>query len=211
MNRGRTENLVLYEPIQLDPKVVPMHIEYIVSAAKPYQLPAESLPEVGIIGRSNCGKSTLINALTNHQGMARASRTPGRTQMANFFTVNKNKILVDLPGYGFSRADAPNRKFWQDLVEAYLERTAIENILFLFDCRRTPDETDLELLHNITNKHSCLFVLTKTDKLNQSETHKMRKEFESMIVRERLGLAEVYLTSSTKQKGIEELREILFV
>jgi GTP-binding protein len=188
-----------------------MNVAYITSAAKPDQLPKESLPEIAVIGRSNCGKSTLINALTGNQKIARASRTPGRTQMANFFSVDERKYLVDLPGYGFSKAEAPNRKFWQQLVDSYLNRGNIQHVLFLFDCRRTLDETDLELLRDISSRHPTLFVLTKTDKLTQSEMHQLKQRFADFPQIQRLGLAEVYLTSSTKMKGIPELRNILFV
>ena len=95
---------------------------FVTSAAKPAQFPAESLPEVAVVGRSNVGKSTLINSLTGNDGLARTSRTPGRTRLVNWFDINGKFLLVDLPGYGYAEVSRDMRESWRPLIESYLDK-----------------------------------------------------------------------------------------
>jgi GTP-binding protein len=185
-----------------------MNVSYITSAAKPQQFPAESLPEIAFIGRSNSGKSTLINTLTGHNRIARTSRTPGRTQMANFFSCNNRCLLVDLPGYGFAHGAANSmRPMWEKLVTGYLARQSIFKIVFLMDCRREIDEDDMNLLKFIANTHPISVVLTKADKLSRNKLlPKQRKmqEFLSDICPE---AGEITAVSCLKKIGIEDLKQ----
>ena len=159
---------------------------YITSAAKAEQLPQENLPEIAFIGRSNCGKSSLLNALVGSRNLARTSRTPGRTQMANFFEINEKLNLVDLPGYGFAKTPVKIAENWQALLEKYLTRQSIKQFLFLADCRRKLDDADQWILEQIAKRTDPIIVLTKTDKINRSQQAATIKEWKNVI--EKIGV-----------------------
>lgn len=129
--------------------------------------PPESLPEVAFIGRSNVGKSSLLNLLVRRKAFARVSRTPGRTQEVNFFQVNKDFILVDLPGYGYAKVSKTKRHSWQPLIEGYLRMTSqLRGIVLLLDIRRDPNDEDLAMLDYLAELEiPTLVVITKVDKL----------------------------------------------
>ncbi len=192
-----------------------MESSYITSAQQAEQLPRLGHPEVAFVGRSNCGKSSLLNALLNRSGLARTSNTPGRTQMVNFFAVDhkeKRLVLADLPGYGFSAIGKEVRHHWQALVDGYLGRAEIRELLFLYDSRRVGDlkDDDLGLLEMLTKRKAPVtVVLTKCDKLNQSETQKAITTMAGDLKKEKLKVARVVAVSSLKKKGIEELRELV--
>ncbi len=194
-----------------------MNSSYITSAQKAEQLPdLGACPEIAFVGRSNCGKSTLLNALLGRTGLARTSNTPGRTQMVNFFALDqgeKRLIFADLPGYGYAATSKATKKLWEGLVESYLERTQIREVLMLLDSRRVtalPDE-DLLLLDHIIRREPAVVVtvvLTKTDKLNQSEMSKARAAVDKILGDE--DRVRVIAVSSLKKTGIDLLRrEIL--
>lgn len=187
-----------------------MKTVYVTSAAKAEQLPKSVLPEFAFIGRSNVGKSTLLNKLLNHTGLARTSRTPGRTQMANFFAVNDAWFLVDLPGYGFSKTANREHGDWQKLMQAYVNRSQIQKMLFLWDPRRDLDQTDWDLMSALSERASIVFVMTKCDKLNRSETQQKIKFFESSIRSKGIRLEHIVAVSTLKNTGIDELRNFLF-
>ncbi len=129
------------------------------------------LPEIAVVGRSNVGKSTLINHLFQHKGIARTSSQPGKTQALNFFKVGNALSFVDLPGYGYAAVPSSVRRSWGPMVQEYLKtRETLKLILFLLDIRRDPKEEELQLLHWISAaEKAMILVLTKVDKLNQSE------------------------------------------
>lgn len=194
-----------------------MESSYITSAQQAEQLPRLGHPEVAFVGRSNCGKSSLLNALLNRAGLARTSNTPGRTQMVNFFAVDhkeKRLVLADLPGYGFSAIGKEVRHHWQALVDGYLARTEIKELLFLFDSRRVGDLKDddlglLEMLARGKGKAPVTVVLTKCDKLNQSETAKAIQTMAGDLKREKLKVERIVAVSSLKKKGVGELRSLV--
>lgn len=128
------------------------------------------LPEIAIAGRSNVGKSTLVNDLFLSKKLAKASSTPGKTQLLNFFSVDKQIAFVDLPGYGFARVPIEVRREWGPMIQGYLSnRESLKAILFLFDIRRSPDEEDLLLMEWIERAGlDVILVLTKVDKINKS-------------------------------------------
>jgi len=133
--------------------------------------PPASLPEVAFAGRSNVGKSSLINALVHRRKFARVSNTPGRTREINFFRVNDLFILADLPGYGYARISKEKRAAWRPLIEGYLKGSpALRGVVLLLDTRRSPSEDDLQMLEFLAHRETpTLVIATKVDKLRNSE------------------------------------------
>jgi GTP-binding protein len=145
--------------------------EFVGSANKPEQFPSEDLPEIAFLGRSNVGKSSLINALTGQRKLAFTSNTPGRTQSINFYRIDGRYYFVDLPGYGYAKAPGAITRDWQALIDSYLtERKLLQLSLLIIDTRRGWMEPDLHLKDWLeVHQRQYLVVATKTDKLNQSE------------------------------------------
>ncbi|MCY3824674.1 MAG: ribosome biogenesis GTP-binding protein YihA/YsxC [Nitrospinae bacterium] len=145
--------------------------QFIKSAAERAGWPRADLPEIAFAGRSNVGKSSLINFLTNRKSLAKTSATPGKTQLVNFFGVDGRFNLVDLPGYGYARVPLAERARWRPMIETYLEhRETLQGVVVLIDSRRGAREMDLHLLEWLAavNLPACL-VLTKADKLKKNE------------------------------------------
>jgi GTP-binding protein len=151
--------------------------EFVKSATKPSEYPPGNLPEVAIAGKSNVGKSSLINTLVNRKNLARTSSQPGRTQTINFFLVNEKLSLVDLPGYGFAKAPLEVRKAWKPMVETYLQtRKAIRLVILILDARRGLSPDDSTLLDWLDyHDLPALIILTKADKLSQFERARQKK------------------------------------
>jgi GTP-binding protein len=152
--------------------------EFVASANAPSHYPAENLPEVAFVGKSNVGKSSLINRIVQRKGLARTSRTPGCTQQILFFNINDMISFVDLPGYGFAKVPQSVKKQWGPMVETYMkERKSLRLVIFILDIRRDPSAEDFDLinwLHFYSIPH--VFVLTKTDKLSRGQA-KIRESF----------------------------------
>lgn len=193
-----------------------MNSSYITSAQQAQQLPdLGGHPEVAFVGRSNCGKSSLLNALLGRTGLARASKTPGRTQMVNFFAVDKGEarmIFADLPGYGFSAIGKDVRHHWQDLVDAYLRRHWIKEMLFLIDARRASDldSEDLRLLLYLARRQPSVpvtVVLTKMDKATQRELSLATAKVNEELTKAKAKVERILPVSSLKRKGIDGLRD----
>jgi GTP-binding protein len=186
-----------------------MKAKYETSAAKATQLPPMTLPEYAFIGRSNVGKSSLMNALLNHTGLARTSRTPGRTQMANFFSVNDSFYFVDLPGYGFAATGNREHTEWQSLMDGYLARPVIAKFLFLWDPRRDLGDVDFQLALALSQRAPLSLILTKSDKLSRSELAQRQRFIESALKSRGINLAATHAVSSLKKSGMDQLREEL--
>lgn len=148
-----------------------MRAEFIVSANSPDRFPADGLPEVAFLGRSNVGKSSLLNILVGQKGLAFTSSTPGRTQTINFYRVDGTFHLVDLPGYGYARVPREHTQGWKDLIEQYLLGSkTLKLCCLIVDTRRGWMEKDLDLKRWLEyHGKPYLVIATKTDKLNQSE------------------------------------------
>lgn len=151
-----------------------MHVkstEFIKSATKPAHYPEGDLPEIAFAGRSNVGKSSLINALVNRKALVRTSSTPGRTQLINFFAVNGAFSLVDLPGYGFAKVPLEVKKQWGPMIQTYLSsRTNLRGVVLIIDIRRIPKDEDIQLLEWLrTFGVPPILVVTKCDKVSKSQ------------------------------------------
>lgn len=186
-----------------------MKVSYEQSAAKPNQLPPPSRPELAFIGRSNVGKSSLLNAVLNYKGLARTSKTPGRTRMANFFLVNEVCYFVDLPGYGFSATSNDEHADWQALMDVYLTRPVIQRFLFVFDPRRDPNDVDFSLARELVARAPVTLILTKCDKLNHSEQNRRVSELSQQFQRAKIHIKSIHSVSSLKKEGIDSLRNDL--
>ena len=174
-------------------------------------LPEGDRLEVCFAGRSNVGKSSLINALTNRKGLARASNTPGRTQEINFFTIDESHYLVDLPGYGYANAPIPIVEKWQRLLKQYLSgRQNLRRAFVLIDARhgiKAVDEEIMSLLDSSAVTFQC--VLTKTDKLKVGELDKILVQVREKLSKHPAAFPELVVTSSEKGLGIDVLRTII--
>ncbi|MEM1301598.1 MAG: ribosome biogenesis GTP-binding protein YihA/YsxC [Pseudomonadota bacterium] len=173
-------------------------------------LPPADRTEVCFAGRSNVGKSSLINALTGRKGIARASNTPGRTQEINFFTL-ADRYLVDLPGYGFANAPVAVVQQWQDLLKAYLAgRQNLRRAFVLIDARhgiKTVDEEIMKLLNS--SAVTFQIVLTKVDKNKSAQTDKILDQVRSKLSKHPAAFPELILTSSEKGNGVADLRAVI--
>ncbi len=165
--------------------MTPMKAEFVGSFDNLKSIPSDGLPQIAFGGRSNVGKSTLLNTLVGQRKLARTSKTPGRTQSLNFFLINNRYYFVDLPGYGYAKAPDSVRLAWGKAVDKYLN--GVDNLcglVFLLDCRREPGEEDLMLLEWVEyRKMAYIMVLTKADKLSRgalaAKVKEMGKGFRS--------------------------------
>jgi GTP-binding protein len=181
---------------------------FVAGAGSPAALPPETLPEIAFIGRSNVGKSSLINALTGRRMLARTSHTPGRTQQINFFDLGGRLMLVDLPGYGYANASKTAVRAWTTLVERYLAgRANLRRACLLIDARRGITEVDRPTLALCDEAAlSYQIVLTKTDAVRQSELTEIAAGVVAEVKRRRAAFPEIVLTSAEKRRGIAALR-----
>lgn len=157
-----------------------MHVissEFITSAVKQDQYPAPDYPEIAFAGRSNVGKSSLINKLVNRRRLVKTSNTPGRTQLINFFLINNELSLVDLPGFGYAKVPKAVKKKWGPMVEKYLaERDSLQGVVLLMDLRRTPRVEEFNLMDWLRQYGiPFVLVLTKADKLSKTKQNRQRQ------------------------------------
>ena len=178
--------------------------DFIKSAYKREDYPPDTFPEIAFAGKSNVGKSSLMNTLVNRKNLARTSSTPGRTQSLNFFCINQKVYFVDFPGYGFAKVPEDIRKHWKPMVEAYLtSRKSLKLVVIILDCRRMPSQEDINLLewlrfYNI----AALVVLTKIDKISQNQRKKQKLLVEKIL---NLEGEQIVLFSAVNGEGKDEL------
>jgi GTP-binding protein len=183
--------------------------EFVTSAAKPAQYPPAFLPEIAFAGRSNVGKSSLINTLVNRRRLVKTSSTPGRTQLINFFDINRQIVFVDLPGYGYARVPASIRKTWGPMIETYLRgRQTLKGVVIILDIRRIPGQEELNLLSWL-NHYSIagILVLTKTDKLPKSKQVKQHNLIARALERDKKNFI---LFSAKSRRGKDALWDAIF-
>ena len=181
------------------------NIDFEKSISELNQSPEDIGSEVAFVGRSNAGKSTAINSITNRNSLAKTSKTPGRTQLINFFKINDNSRFVALPGYGFAKASKEKQKSWNRLVTDYIKyRQSLKGVVLIIDIRRGFGEMDLMFLDFYLPLNKQLHILlTKADKLS--------KQKQSLILNEAIGnygsIATIQLFSGTKKIGISEAQD----
>ena len=189
------------------------HTTFLLGAARPKQFPADDGWEVAVAGRSNAGKSSAINTITGIRGLARVSKTPGRTREINFFRVDSRRRLVDLPGYGYARVPVPVRQAWQRLIENYFaQRQCLRGVVVVMDCRHPLTDFDQQMLQwCVHGQLPVHLLLTKADKLSRGAAtavlHQVRarlnREFPSTVS------ATAQLFSALKRTGVGEAQEML--
>ena len=157
--------------------------EFIKSATLPSHYPEGKLPEVAFVGRSNVGKSSLINTMTRRKNLARTSGTPGCTRLINFFEVNDQISLADLPGYGYAKVPEASRREWGPMIETYFkQRKSLKSVILILDVRRYPSEKDIDLIHWLRNyKIIPMIVLTKTDKVSRSQAKVRQHQIKELL------------------------------
>lgn len=181
---------------------------FVLGVANLAQLPATELNEIALAGRSNVGKSSLINAITKQKGLAKTSNTPGRTQQLNYFNVSDKILLVDLPGYGYAQAPEQTVKQWQKLIFAYLQgRVNLKRVLVLIDARHGIKKVDEEIL-DLLDKAAVTYqiILTKADKISAAALAKVEAETAAKIAKRAAAHIRILATSSEKMRGLEEVR-----
>ena len=185
--------------------------EFIAGAANIESLPPESYPEVCFIGRSNVGKSSLVNALTSRSALARISANPGHTKQLNFFLLAERLMLVDMPGYGYAKVSKAQKGEWDNLIRSYLRgRTNLKRICLLIDARRGVMKVDDEFMDLLDDSAvTYQIVLTKTDLLSKSELSKQLQSLEETIKSHAAAHPQALPTSSNEKFGLEALQDEL--
>lgn len=178
--------------------------EFVTSVANPNRINEFDKPEIAFVGRSNVGKSSLINAMCNRQKLAKTSATPGRTRLINYFAINNSFHLVDLPGYGFALASKKEQAEWQNLIGGYLEHSPnLKHIFVLVDIRHEPNENDkLMLKYLYTYQIPFSIIATKLDKLKPSQVAKQVQILANTLG---VGTADILAVSSAKKTNIDKI------
>ncbi|PNV85659.1 MAG: YihA family ribosome biogenesis GTP-binding protein [Desulfobacteraceae bacterium] len=188
--------------------------KFVCSAVTPEQYPPDDLPEVAFAGRSNVGKSSLINKILNRKKLVRTSKTPGRTQLLNFFEINELWRFVDLPGYGYAKVPVEIKKRWRPMVESYLtSRVNLRGMVWLLDIRREVSKEDLHLWDWLQAKQvPVIIVVTKADKLSKNKRNKQAASIAKSLGRKAQELIQFSATSGEGKDEIwQALRQLLGV
>lgn len=185
--------------------------EFVCSNTKVDKLPAPTLPEFAFIGRSNVGKSSLINALTQHKSLAKTSQTPGKTQLINHFLINKDWFLVDLPGYGYAKTSKTNRAEWEKFIKKYIfNRENLQCVFVLIDSRLTPQKIDLDFCCLLGEKGiPFILIFTKADKQSKLKSENNIKLFRTALLTWFEEVPQHILTSSETRLGCDEILDLI--
>lgn len=195
--------------VALTPELFLKPVQFVAGVATLDQLPVLNLPEVAFIGRSNVGKSSLLNALTNNGKLARTSQTPGATKQLNFFNVVDVLHLVDVPGYGYAKAAKKDVKIWQGTLFDYLRgRSQLARAFMLVDARHGIKEADREMFKLLNDSAvSFMIVLTKIDKVSPDELEQVKAKTLEIAAKQPAAHPGIVCTSAERKLGIESLRE----
>jgi GTP-binding protein len=185
--------------------------EYIISSPDYQHCPKPDKPEYAFIGRSNVGKSSLINMLCNNEKLAKTSGTPGKTQLINHFLINNEWYVVDLPGYGFAKVSLSQRKKWEKMIQDYLrKRETLMNVFILIDSRHSPQKLDLDFVNDLGKwKVPFCLVFTKSDKENQRTVSLNVKSFLDKMRQTWQFLPQHFVTSVLKKTGREKMLQLI--
>ena len=185
--------------------------EFVISNTDYKLCPKETHPEYAFIGRSNVGKSSLINALVNRKNLAKTSGKPGKTQLINHFKINDSWFLVDLPGYGYASTSKTNREMFKGMINKYLlNRKNLICLFVLLDIRHKPQPIDLEFMKKMEqDRIPFVMVFTKSDKISQTQISKNIKHYKTEMLKEWGSLPEIFITSSEKKKGRSEILKFI--
>lgn len=185
-----------------------INAKFIKSASKKAEFIVDDLPQVSIVGRSNVGKSSLINMLTNIKNLAKTSSTPGRTRLVNYFNINNQFYLVDLPGYGYNKAGKSTANAWDSVMGDYfVNNEKLKLVLLLLDCRHDPSELDKQMAEYLmSNEIPFVIVLTKTDKVSRSELNLNKAKIARLL---RFNIDLIVPSSALKKQGSDSLGTII--
>ena len=185
--------------------------EFVISNTDYKLCPKETHPEYAFIGRSNVGKSSLINALVNRKNLAKTSGKPGKTQLINHFKINDSWFLVDLPGYGYASTSKTNREMFKEMINKYLlNRKNLICLFVLLDIRHNPQSIDLEFMEKMgQEKIPFVMVFTKSDKISQTQISKNIKLYKTEMLKQWEYLPEMFITSSENQNGISDILKFI--
>lgn len=185
--------------------------EFVKSSGKWQDCPEPNLPEYAFIGRSNVGKSSLINAMLNHKDLAKTSQTPGKTQLINHFIINESWYLTDLPGYGYARVSKSMRRDFEKIITNYiLNRKNLVNLFVLVDVRHTPQKIDIEFIEWCgENGVPFSIVFTKSDKLKPNTIITNVEDYKTELLKTWEDLPEIYVTSAEKKLGGDEILKFI--
>jgi len=181
--------------------------EFIISNTNPVNCPVDGRPEYAFIGRSNVGKSSLINMLTGVKGLALTSSTPGKTQLINHFLINNTWYLVDLPGYGYARQGKKGKEKIREIINAYLDkREALTCLFVLIDCRHEPQKIDTDFIRRLgENSIPFAIVFTKIDKISKSKLNENVAKYKTKLLETWEELPAIFCSSAEQKKGKEEI------
>ncbi|MBS0275678.1 MAG: YihA family ribosome biogenesis GTP-binding protein [Proteobacteria bacterium] len=182
--------------------------DFVAGATTPDVFPPAALPEIAFVGRSNAGKSSLINAITGRSALARVSHTPGRTRQINFFNLGARVMLVDLPGYGYAKASKAMTAEWNILITTYLRgRPSLRRVVLLVDSRRGIMDSDEEVLTLLDQAAmSTLVTLTKADELKPAELKTVIARTEAKAAKHTAAYPEIFVTSAREKSGLDPLK-----
>lgn len=185
--------------------------EFVISNTDVKKCPPGIFPEYAFIGRSNVGKSSLINMLTGRKGLAMTSATPGKTMLINHFLINKSWYIVDLPGYGYARRGQKGKSQIQRIIEDYiLEREQLTNLFVLIDCRHEPQKIDLEFMEWLgENGIPFSLIFTKIDKISKGRLQENLKAYQTKLLESWEELPPILLSSSEKKEGRDEILDYI--
>ncbi len=185
-----------------------INAKFIKSASKKAEFLVDELPQISIVGRSNVGKSSLINLLTNNSKMAKTSSTPGRTRLVNYFNINNQFYLVDLPGYGFAKASKNTTSAWDKVMNDYfVDNPQLKLTLVLLDCRIAPTSLDVQMIDYLAGLEiPVAIILTKTDKISRSELNNSIAKISNQL---RFAKNRIIATSTLKKQGVEQIADLL--
>ncbi len=186
--------------------------EFVISNTKIEFLPSAELPEYAFVGRSNVGKSSLINALLNRKNLAKTSRNPGKTKLINHFLINRAWYIVDLPGYGFAKVSKTMRAEFEKMIHRYVnERKNLMNVFVLVDSRHSPQESDLEFMNFLGTREIPFSVtFTKTDKLSKTAWRLNLEAYKQKLLESWEVLPPIFQTSADTKEGLEEILNYIF-